>query len=888
MNGDGVALNALWTFSGIGAVGKAGNGTDWQTKIFGSPNFKLPGPREGSMRWTNMSGASVSIGPLPAGTKRVALYLPISSHGAAYAVQLDGKQIHTGTTLSNTSEWVARTVLSVGGGKLLNLTVGKAVPASTQFRISGVTFFFADESGFQTLDDELLSLKTDDGGAENSPPAPAPAIPPWEPSWSMARSTVAFPANFTGAYNPALAARFGLNMFDQSNGQLLWSAHVHHFDETPDMFDMEDFLLNQQIAPVKAINPDSKAFIYRSGQCALSYVKVFRDEMMDSSKKHLWISYRPNGTGTAGSVYSEVSPGPFCPGSNGTLPPPAGGWWPSLSGKNITCGDDWFFDFTVPAARDLYTSDSVLRIADKRVDGFFYDDVEGLGTEHGALIRKTGISNRDVAAWNAARLPVYTTMHTKLRNSGKFEWHMFVDGDLDPVSTIGARSNPTNTTCTSWMRRNCPRNYDNVALMMTLASPFLLHAPGARPGTVIPEPYKFYWQKQQLAAFLLIRGKHAFFGTGWAVGLVHEWSDLYDIDFGVPAGQCTEPQPGVFNRQWSKYNVTLDCNAGASGWEAKFQPLDHSEPMRLKTDDSATNCTQYPATGVTVNHDIGRPVNVKTVDACIQACETTAKCCIAEFDSHIGRCYLKHAGSLVAKGRRPGITALLCGGACSGPGPVPPPPPLSPPSPPSPPGPPARFWDMSKHVGAEYTPWRAGNQFWWHRYSEYRADVQRDVHAMTTVMGFTTVRVFLHDMLWDANSTALLDHMDDFLGILHASDMQAGFVFFDDCWQHTNASVEDHCQPEDGVHNSCWFAAPQDDKRTAGVDQFKSYVEGVVKRFKADSRVAWFEIFNEPQKHNPFSMSLRDASFGWAVAAAGLSPVMPIISCWDDNNDTQV
>jgi hypothetical protein len=41
---------------------------------------------------------------------------------------------------------------------------------------------------------------------------------------------------------------------------------------------------------------------------------------------------------------------------------------------------------------------------------------------------------------------------------GKFEWHMFRDADLNPVSTIGARSNPTNTTCAGWMRRTCSRN----------------------------------------------------------------------------------------------------------------------------------------------------------------------------------------------------------------------------------------------------------------------------------------------------------------------------------------------------------------------------------------------------------------------------------------------
>ena len=111
---------------------------------------------------------------------------------------------------------------------------------------------------------------------------------------------------------------------------------------------------------------------------------------------------------------------------------------------------------------------------------------------------------------------------------------------------------------------------------------------------------------------------------------------------------------------------------------------------RLKTDDSssASNCTQYPATGVTNGNDVGRPVNVKTMDACTQACEATAKCCIAEFDSHIGRCYLKYAGSLVARGKRLGITALTCGppGACPAAGPPPGPPRPSPP-PPDPPHP---------------------------------------------------------------------------------------------------------------------------------------------------------------------------------------------------------
>ena len=312
----------------------------------------------------------------------------------------------------------------------------------------------------------------------------------------------------------------------------------------------------------------------------------------------------------------------------------------------------------------------------------------------------------------------------------------------------------------------------------------------------------------------------------------------------------------------------------------------HRSRVRIKTDDGAgKTCTEHPATGVTIGDDI-KHEQLPSAEACGQACEANTRCCIAEFDSRLSRCYLKYSGSLAGKGRRKGSTAFTCGGTCGGPpapAPAPPGPPLPPPSP-GPPVPPVRFWDMSKHVGAEYTPWRAGNQFWWHRYAQHRASVQAEIKTMHELLGFTTVRVFLHDLLWDANSTQLLDHMDDFLSILNASDMQAGFVFFDDCWQHSNASVDGHCQPQDGVHNGCWFASPQDDKRAAGVDQFKPYVEGVVKRFASDSRVAWWELFNEPRKHNPFSLALRDKAFGWA---RGQSPVQPVISCWDDNNDTE-
>ena len=86
---------------------------------------------------------------------------------------------------------------------------------------------------------------------------------------------------------------------------------------------------------------------------------------------------------------------------------------------------------------------------------------------------------------------------------------------------------------------------------------------------------------------------------------MHEWnSELYELDVGIPlrnatdsqgeshagwtrrvqspslslslcftSGVCEEIEPGVFHRPWSNVNVTLDCNAGASGWVAHIDKL---------------------------------------------------------------------------------------------------------------------------------------------------------------------------------------------------------------------------------------------------------------------------------------------------------------------------
>merc|ERR1712146_68567 len=77
---------------------------NWETIIMpGQPVYNhAHGPRLGSMRQTNSSGAYVTIGPLPPDTRRVALYLPIQPTGTAYTVKLNGRDLYHGTTRGET------------------------------------------------------------------------------------------------------------------------------------------------------------------------------------------------------------------------------------------------------------------------------------------------------------------------------------------------------------------------------------------------------------------------------------------------------------------------------------------------------------------------------------------------------------------------------------------------------------------------------------------------------------------------------------------------------------------------------------------------------------------------------------------------------------------
>lgn len=220
-------------------------------------------------------------------------------------------------------------------------------------------------------------------------------------------------------------------------------------------------------------------------------------------------------------------------------------------------------------------------------------------------------------------------------------------------------------------------------------------------------------------------------------------------------------------------------------------------------------------------------------------------------------------------------------------------------------------WRTEGWIGANYTPaWCVNQVQMWH---EFRPEViERELAAAREHLGITALRVFLHNLPFDAERDAFLGRIDAFIGICHRHGIRPGFVFFDDCHRRDGITLES-LPPVKGWHNGRWAACPQGREREEadrgdgsdpgrvddrfreggsgegvgryGVSRFRKYVEDVVRAHAGDPRVLFWEIFNEPDLRDTFSRGLRREAYVWAKA---LDPIQPVISSWDDHPETDI
>jgi hypothetical protein len=192
-------------------------------------------------------------------------------------------------------------------------------------------------------------------------------------------------------------------------------------------------------------------------------------------------------------------------------------------------------------------------------------------------------------------------------------------------------------------------------------------------------------------------------------------------------------------------------------------------------------------------------------------------------------------------------------------------------------------------VGSNYLPSNAINELeMWQpaTFSPKRIDTEL---GWAESIGMNTMRVFLHDLLWQQDSAGFKKRMDTFLTIAQAHHIRPMFVLFDSCWD-PQPKLGPQRKPRPGVHNSGWVQSPgsaalQDEMQ---YPRLRAYVEGVVGTFAKDDRILAWDLWNEPDNKNGPAYSklepenevelvqaLLPRVYAWA---RGVQPVQPLTS----------
>ena len=157
-------------------------------------------------------------------------------------------------------------------------------------------------------------------------------------------------------------------------------------------------------------------------------------------------------------------------------------------------------------------------------------------------------------------------------------------------------------------------------------------------------------------------------------------------------------------------------------------------------------------------------------------------------------------------------------------------------------------------VGADFLPSTAINELeMWQADSYDAATIDREL-GWAELIGMNTMRVFLHNLLWEQDAAGFQKRMDDFLTIAARHHIRPVFVLFDSCWEPFPKLGPQH-PPIPGVHNSGWVQAPgavvlADATQYPKLEQ---YVKGVVGAFANDKRILAWDLWNEPDNGNDSS-----------------------------------
>ena len=205
-------------------------------------------------------------------------------------------------------------------------------------------------------------------------------------------------------------------------------------------------------------------------------------------------------------------------------------------------------------------------------------------------------------------------------------------------------------------------------------------------------------------------------------------------------------------------------------------------------------------------------------------------------------------------------------------------------------------------VGCNFTPSTAINQLeMWQGDTFDTKTIDREL-GWAADIGMNTVRVYLHDLLWQQDSEGFLKRIDQFLGIADKHGIKTMLVLCDAVW-NPHPKLGKQPEPKPHLHNSGWVQSPHIDilKDITKHSSLEHYFKGVIGRFKNDKRVLLWDLYNEPgndgkedgmttKEKEAVCLILLEKMFTWARQVNPSQPLTTAVWCneWVGPNMTRL
>ncbi len=190
-------------------------------------------------------------------------------------------------------------------------------------------------------------------------------------------------------------------------------------------------------------------------------------------------------------------------------------------------------------------------------------------------------------------------------------------------------------------------------------------------------------------------------------------------------------------------------------------------------------------------------------------------------------------------------------------------------------------------LGSNFLPTNAINQLEMFQKETFDPGEIDKEFGWAEAAGMTTMRVFLHDLLWQQDAEGLKQRVGDLLTIAAKHHIKPVLVLFDSCWD-PDPRLGPQRPPIPGIHNSGWVQGPgialADPANHA---RFEAYVKGIVGAFASDNRILAWDVWNEPDNGGGgrYTNNLKNKTelmnkllpqvFAWARSQG---PVQPLTS----------